>query len=378
LFVSLFLGLAGSISGGSISAAAENLAAIKIGYLEPLDGLIIEAAEAEGYFQQEGLTLSKAPLTAGDLEIINPLEFSALVGNHRFLKLVGRGVKVGVTAGLYSGFLEILGQNANPGKITLVTSDPGGGPAAAAARYYQSKGVNIATDITWLTKDAEQLEGAVLTKEATVLARWEKRAAHHHGSSPAETLSGVGSDQAETENESRTEPANHSHHHQAAPSSPSHHQPAAKSAAAFEPLTVIFRASDHLPKAPAGVIGENPHAGHTSNHHFYESFVVILPDTINRDPAVAASITRALIRGAKWVGENQGAAAQLGLAKGLWSSSAAAEKLSAYMWMPRVSQAKEHLKIYIHQWRARQLIAPDTDESQFFNQIFWQALPDLT
>jgi NitT/TauT family transport system substrate-binding protein len=108
--------------------------------------------------------------------------------------------------------------------------------------------------------------------------------------------------------------------------------------------------------------------------------VILSRDLYDRDPAKAAAITRAWIRGARWVGENPEAAAELGVSAGIWDGDADSlrKEIDRYMWMPGVAHAKEHLKSYVHEWKGRGLLPKDTDEEEFFGKLFIQALPDVS
>jgi NitT/TauT family transport system substrate-binding protein len=107
--------------------------------------------------------------------------------------------------------------------------------------------------------------------------------------------------------------------------------------------------------------------------------VVIAKELPNSDPQLAAAITRALIRGARFVGENPDQAADLAISKGLWrgSKEALVNELTGYMWMPGVSHAKEHLRYYIHEGIDRGVYGSDLDEKTIFERVFIGVLPDL-
>jgi ABC-type nitrate/sulfonate/bicarbonate transport system substrate-binding protein len=108
--------------------------------------------------------------------------------------------------------------------------------------------------------------------------------------------------------------------------------------------------------------------------------VVLDGKLAKEDPKTSAAIARALIRGAKWTGENREKAAKLGVEKKLWKGDekSLGLELRRYMWMPGVNQAKEHLKTYIHEGIGRGSLPAGTDEKAFFEKIFVQVLPDLS
>lgn len=144
---------------------------------------------------------------------------------------------------------------------------------------------------------------------------------------------------------------------------------------------VVYSASASLPAPSAdGRASGNPHAGHTAANHFFISFAVLGRDLYERDPELAAAVTRAWIRGAAWTGENLAEAAGIGVDAGVWDGDAAGleSELARYMWMPGVAHAKEHLKSYVREWVRRGLLPSGTDEGKFFGALFIQALPDLS
>ncbi|MDR2368301.1 MAG: hypothetical protein LBF58_09380 [Deltaproteobacteria bacterium] len=333
-----FLPLAAAMALAMALAMASPLWAlekIKLAYSSPGGAAIISAAISEGYFADEGFEVEPLSLTAP--EISQKIASGEIKGgeiNHLGLKLASHGAPLIFTAGLYGGFVEILaGPSWGPGhKPILAVQDLASGPAVAAARYFRSEGIDPDADIGWLETDDPL--AALESSEASALARWEfKRHEAAHG---------------------------HDHGH----------------APADEP-TVLFGASASLPAHSPADDGGNPHAKHTSAHHLFESFVVLPATLAESDPASAAAITRALIRGARRVGENPSKAADL--ATGLWGGprEPLEAEIARYMWMPGVSHAKEHLRYYIHEGIKRGALAPNLDEKAFFGRVFSQALPDL-
>ncbi|MDR0621200.1 MAG: hypothetical protein LBJ61_04925, partial [Deltaproteobacteria bacterium] len=156
---------------------------------------------------------------------------------------------------------------------------------------------------------------------------------------------------------------------------PSEHPSEAKG----DGFNVLFSASASLPPHDPNDTSGNPHAKHTSAHHLFESFVVLDKNLAKDDPQTTAAITRALIRGAQFVGENREQVADLAIKNGIWSGSKEAflAEIARYMWMPGVSHAKEHLRYYIHEGLKRGTLPFNLDEKALFEQVFYQALPDV-
>jgi ABC-type nitrate/sulfonate/bicarbonate transport system substrate-binding protein len=457
-------------SGTGRLAAQEEI--LNLGFSDPLGGLIAAAAETEGYFAEEKLTVRARPVPAE--EISSLLEKGILAGgisNFQALNAAAPNSQLVFTAGLYSGFLEIIGLNPRPDKIRLVTEDPLSGPAAAAARHFRE--IKVDPDkIEWLKAPASDLVQTLLSGQASALARFEPAAAdpaepwaeslvprnssgrgnrrkpadfsrsspqppsgqeHRSGSSDSgpESPSGVqppesgghsgaeasgtgnlsgpqassrghqaGAEASGRERHAGAEASGHGHHagtessgpgklsgspaaspegqSQPEASSPGRHsEPAAASAPGYKS---IFQARAHLPKPPEGVKAVNPHAQHSAAHHFFESFVILDRRLVLKDPQKAAALTRALIRGARWIGENQEQAVQLGVREKIWpqETESLIGEIDRFMWMPGIRQAKEHLKIYIRQGLERGIFPAGTEEETVFKNIFVQILPDLS
>jgi hypothetical protein len=280
-------------------------AQITIGYEGPLDGLVIAAAIKNGYFKEDYLDILPVPIDVGSLSPSATDNPQAFITSYRILELANKGLAVKVTAGLYSGFLEIIGKKPSPqsAKITIASADPSNGPAAAARRYYRSQGVGE-ENLTFAAVPAAEAPRAILEGKADVFARFEDKSKSHASASPS--------------------------------------------------LEIIYQATSNLP-TPSGHHG-NPHAGHRADHHFFDSFVVILADRIP-DPETQAAVSRNLIRGARWVGENPESAAKLLAGKPLteghkYTESEISGFIKNYMWMPGVKQAADHRKVYIRHWSA--------------------------
>ncbi|MDR1109313.1 MAG: hypothetical protein LBP92_01110 [Deltaproteobacteria bacterium] len=313
--------------------------ALKIGHTGPIGGLVILVAAQNGYFSEEGLSVVPVPLAPTDLDGLPPSALAALVTNHEFARLVRRDIGARASAGLYGGLLEILGLGARPGRLALAVDGLGSGPAVAAARHFRGQGLDPLSDVDFLDRPGGLLRQAMESGEANALARWEK----------------AWPGQADGDGQPRHSPGQ-----------------------AGDPggLSVIFRGSDRLPKPRPGT--RNPHSGHVADSHLFEAFVVLFPDNYGRDDETSAAVSRALIRGARWIGRNLAAAAGMAKGNGLLPGDAEgiAAELSGYMWMPGVGQARDHLKSYAHEWLARGIVE-GKDEGEVFGRMFLEALPGL-
>jgi hypothetical protein len=402
---------------GLLALGPERLLAdedIGLSYSGAGGALAIYAAIENGFFEEEGLKVK--PVKASAEEIPGLLGSGAIVGgeiDYTVYKVGGRGPAL--SGGLFSGFVEILGESPGKGaKAALVTESVGSGPAVAAARELKGRGVDTKGAVTWLEAPLDQLEATVGRGEASVLARWEKskrkggathgqngeagqggaaEAGQGHGPEDGQARAkgqaqanghgeghgdghGHGHGHGEAEGQGPGEAEGHGHGH----GHGGHGGKAGGTAEAPEQgLPVLFSARATLPHDDGGQPSANPHAKHTSDHHLFESFVFVGRDYAKKDPEGAAAVTRALIRGATWVGENKEAAAELGLRHSIWQGDKGTlfAEIDSYMWMPGVKHAKEHIRLYIREWVERGLFPADTDEDSLYETLFIQVLPDL-
>jgi NitT/TauT family transport system substrate-binding protein len=85
-----------------------------------------------------------------------------------------------------------------------------------------------------------------------------------------------------------------------------------------------------------------------------------------RDPKTAAKVTRALLKGARWVGENPSAAASLSVEKKYIASSAEinAQAIGKLKYMPAVSRCRESIGLAAKEMKAAGLLNPSTDPAE--------------
>jgi NitT/TauT family transport system substrate-binding protein len=94
--------------------------------------------------------------------------------------------------------------------------------------------------------------------------------------------------------------------------------------------------------------------------------VVVNGKFARADPASAARVTRALLKGARWVGENQGSAAQLCVEKKYIAASAEinAQALARLKYMPGVAQCRKSLDLAAEEMKTAGLLNPSTNPSE--------------
>jgi NitT/TauT family transport system substrate-binding protein len=98
-----------------------------------------------------------------------------------------------------------------------------------------------------------------------------------------------------------------------------------------------------------------------------------------RDPASAAKVTRALLKGARWVEENPSAAARLSVEKKYIAASAEinAHAISHLKYMPGVSQCRESVLFAAQEMKAIGMLNPSTDPADLARKA-WLDLDGVT
>jgi NitT/TauT family transport system substrate-binding protein len=98
-----------------------------------------------------------------------------------------------------------------------------------------------------------------------------------------------------------------------------------------------------------------------------------------RDPAGAAKVTRALLKGARWVDANPTAAAQLAVEKKYTAASAEvnAQAISKLKYMPSVSKCRTSLDLAATEMKAAGLLNPSTDPAELAKRA-WLDLDGVT
>jgi NitT/TauT family transport system substrate-binding protein len=85
-----------------------------------------------------------------------------------------------------------------------------------------------------------------------------------------------------------------------------------------------------------------------------------------RDPEAAAKVTRALLKGARWVGENPTAAAQLSVSGGYIASAPSlnAQAIAKLTYMPGVARCRESIGLAAREMKAAGLLNASTDPEE--------------
>lgn len=106
---------------------------------------------------------------------------------------------------------------------------------------------------------------------------------------------------------------------------------------------------------------------------------VVSGELAKRDPATAAKVTRAMLKGARWVEENPSAAAELSVEKKYIAASTAinAHAISHLKYMPGVSRCRASLDVAAAEMKAAGLLNPSTDPAALAKKA-WLDLDGVT
>ncbi|ODM27679.1 ABC transporter substrate-binding protein [Acetivibrio mesophilus] len=111
----------------------------------------------------------------------------------------------------------------------------------------------------------------------------------------------------------------------------------------------------------------------------YCCYTVVSEKLVKEDPDAAARYTRAILRSAEWVGENIDEASKIEVENNYVSVGVEenADFLRGYVWRPGVKGAKENIKFFIHEQKEQGILDASTDETELFNKIFAEVIPDF-
>jgi NitT/TauT family transport system substrate-binding protein len=107
--------------------------------------------------------------------------------------------------------------------------------------------------------------------------------------------------------------------------------------------------------------------------------VVVSGKFLRRDPAGAAKVTRALIKGAKWVHENKLAAAQLAVEKKYLAATPElnAQAIRNLKYVPSISKCRKDIDQIAQEMKKAGFLKPSTDPAELAKQA-WADLPGVT
>ncbi len=111
----------------------------------------------------------------------------------------------------------------------------------------------------------------------------------------------------------------------------------------------------------------------------YCCVAVVSGKLLERDRAAAAKVTRALLKGAKWVGENPGAAAKLSVEKKYTAASVEinTQALSKLKYEPGVAKCKQSIDRAAQEMKEAGLLQPTTDPAALAKRA-WLDLDGVT
>jgi NitT/TauT family transport system substrate-binding protein len=110
----------------------------------------------------------------------------------------------------------------------------------------------------------------------------------------------------------------------------------------------------------------------------YCCFVGVSGKVVKNNPAEAAAITKAILKGAEWVGENPQESAQIEIDNSYVGGTVQlnAALLASYNWHPSVSQAETNAQWWITEEQAAGILSNSTSVNTLYNQVFAQVITD--
>jgi NitT/TauT family transport system substrate-binding protein len=127
-----------------------------------------------------------------------------------------------------------------------------------------------------------------------------------------------------------------------------------------------------------GVVKETAVADQAKDDPYKEEYccvTVVSGQLARNNPAAAAKVTRALLRGAKWVGENVEAASDLSVEKGFIPSSPNIKKINTQAllklnYTPGVSKCRKSLDLAAEDMKRAGLLKPETDAKALAQKVW--------
>ncbi len=104
----------------------------------------------------------------------------------------------------------------------------------------------------------------------------------------------------------------------------------------------------------------------------YCCYAVVSSETLKKDPAAAAAFTRAILKAAKWVGENPEETAQIEVTNKFVPDTVehTAKLIKSYYWRPSINRAAETARFFIKEQKKDGILEATTDEQKLFDRLF--------
>jgi NitT/TauT family transport system substrate-binding protein len=278
----------------------------------------------KGFFKEEGLKVELIKTNFDSLaHQFAAGQIDGVTADHRIFGIISRGLKVKLIAGLHSNCVRIITASGSSIKSvrdlknkTIGIEAIGNGPMVVASRLLRNNGIDTSHQLTWKVIPEGELINALVAGKIDAAAVWES-------AKPAST------------------PGN---------------------------IALIFSTAQN----------KSFLHNHNGYQHFYGSFIGLSERLIKREPQKAAAVSRAWLRAAQWVGENQEAAARIIQEQHyVADNSNVAPEILSYMWMPGVRFARENIRFYIIEQKELRILNPKIDVNRFFNRIYEPIIPDL-
>ncbi len=283
-------------------------------------------AVQKGFFKSEGVAVRLQPSDPERLRLaINSGNAVGFTADYRIFQAIAAGLRLKLVAGLHSGCIRIFTRNDSKIKSirdltqkTIGVAYPGDGPMVVASRLLRNNGIP-AQMINWRFYPQGGLEEALQRHEIDAASIWE----------PART----------------------------------------GAQAASQTDRILFSTSGDT---------ATQHT-HSSNRHFYGSFMGLSTKLLTERPGQAAAICRAWLNGADWVAQHSNDAVRLTLANHyLAGNFDSYRKISdSYMWVPGVRFARENIRFYLEEQKRLRILPVAGNDRKLLDQVFAPVIPDL-
>jgi NitT/TauT family transport system substrate-binding protein len=323
LILAAFTGCGYAGAAAASQAGVKDYGKITLGYSGDITEVPLFAALDQGFFKAEGLDVELVKVDFNNIrQEFESGRITGISADYRYLQAISDGLDVKLISGLHSGCTQILiSLDSDIDTIKKLKGKAigvealGNGPMVIAAKLLRNNGIDPAKDVKWKEYKGSDLYKAIITYEVDALSVWE---------------AGIG----------------------------------------YQACSVLFSTSDTSSDS-------HSHAGY---QHFYGSFIALDSTLVKKQQNKASAISRAWMQGVKWVAENGAEAARLAVKKEYvdLDEGEAIAAVGDYMWMPGVRNAQIHLKDYIREQKAQGVLPAETNENEFFKDIFKQIVPDFS